>query len=198
MPGSQKTPLFSATNRVISAITVAVALVAIAPVSFAWGQVYKVIDDENGVVFTDSPQTMDTTGKQSVEKIEVQEINTATPVEMRPPAPTSPSADAEAAAAAEPTVTIASPADESTIAMGPGNFSVSATATPPLTRAERLVLLIDGTPRGEPQSSGSWFVEGAMRGPHDLVVQRTTSRGKVIATSDSVRIYVLRPSIIGR
>ncbi|WP_439101284.1 Ig-like domain-containing protein [Congregibacter sp.] len=191
----QKTPLFAKAL----AVSVAVALVAITPVSFAWGQVYKVTDAENGVVFTDSPQTMDTTQDQSVEKVELKEINTAAPVEVAPPAPASADTDEESReAAAEPTVTIASPADESTIAMGPGNFSVSATATPALSRGERLVLLIDGSPLGEPQSSAGWFVEGALRGPHDLVVQRTTSRGTVIATSESVRIYVLRPSIIGR
>jgi glutamine synthetase len=40
-----------------------------------------------------------------------------------------------------------------------------------------------------------YFIEGALRGPHDLVVQRTTTRGKTIALSEPVRVYVLRPSI---
>ena len=74
----------------------------------------------------------------------------------------------------------------------------SATATPPLERHERLELLMDGQAIGAAQNSSSWFIEGALRGPHDLVVRRTTSRGKTVAVSDSVRVYVLRPSIIRR
>jgi hypothetical protein len=64
-----------------------------------------------------------------------------------------------------------------------------------LSRTERLVLMMDGQPVGAPQESASWFIEGALRGPHDLVVQRTTTRGKTIALSEPVRVYVLRPSI---
>jgi hypothetical protein len=66
---------------------------------------------------------------------------------------------------------------------------------PALSRTERLVLMMDGQPVGAPQESASWFIEGALRGPHDLVVQRTTTRGKTIALSEPVRVYVLRPSI---
>jgi hypothetical protein len=78
--------------------------------------------------------------------------------------------------------------------MGPGNFAVSAEVSPPLRRGETLTLLIDGQAYGAAQESNSWFVEGAMRGPHDLVVQRSGRTGST-ATSDPVRIYVLRPSI---
>ncbi|MFT4767015.1 MAG: hypothetical protein ACI8RN_000139 [Glaciecola sp.] len=181
------------------AILVALTALIVIPASYGWGQIYKVIDSENGVVFTDSPQVMGNTSDQSVEQVELEEMNTATPVEARPSfAPSSSSATAESEAAAKPTVSIMSPANESTIAMGPGNFSVSASTSPALSRNERLVLLVDGVAQGGAQSSGSWSIQGTLRGPHDLVVQRISSRGKMIAASESVRIYVLRPSIIGR
>lgn len=180
------------------AILITLCAMMLAPVSYAWGQIYKVTDSENGVVFTDSPEVMGDTGGQSVEKVELEEINTAAPVEARPPVTRDTRASDDSHDAETPSVTIASPANESTIAMGPGNFSVNATATPPLSRGERLILIIDGAAQGESQSSGSWFVEGALRGPHDLQVQRTTSNGKVLASSDTVRIYVLRPSVIRR
>jgi hypothetical protein len=104
----------------------------------------------------------------------------------------------EAEQTAEPTVTITSPADETTIAMGPGNFSVSVSVDPPLSRGEELVLMIDGQAYGAAQTGRSWFVEGALRGPHDLVVQRIGRGGGTLAVSEPVRVYVLRPSIIRR
>ena len=95
-------------------------------------------------------------------------------------------------------IEITSPANESTIAMGPGNFTVSARAEPPLTGRETVVLFVDGQPLGAGQTTLSWFVEGAPRGPHDLVVQRIAGSGETVAISQPVRVYVLRPSIIGR
>jgi hypothetical protein len=178
------------------AAATAFALMAIASSSWGWAQIYKITDDEKGVVFTDRPQSTNSSGQQTVEKVELPNVNTVPRVEPRPEAPQS--SPAEVAEPVTPTVRITSPANEGTIAMGPGNFAVSASVTPPLSRAERLVLLVDGQPYGAEQSASSWFVEGALRGPHDLVVQRVTSRGKTVALSEPVRIYVLRPSVIGR
>ncbi|MFK7829686.1 MAG: hypothetical protein AB8B57_07915 [Congregibacter sp.] len=171
-------------------------------------QIYKVTDDENGVVFTDRPETVSNDGtaggeghdKSTVERIEIPETNTVTPVQVKPrrarsSAPSDAGADADAQS---PKVVITSPANEATIAMGPGNFTVSASATPPLARGESLLLTMDGQPVGSAQQSSSWSVQGALRGPHDLVVLRTARAGKTISSSEPVRIYVLRPSLIGR
>ena len=179
-------------------VLIALTTLILTPASYAWGQIYKVTDSENGVVFTDSPEVIDNSSGQSVEEVVLEDINTATPVEARPPAPRESRSSDESQEAEEFAVAITSPANESTVAMGPGNFAVNASASPPLGRGERLVLLVDGATQGQAQSSGSWFIEGALRGPHDLQVQRTTSNGKIIASSETVRIYVLRPSIIGR
>ena len=182
------------------AVLVALTALIVTPASYGWGQIYKVIDGENGVVFTDNPGVIDNTGEQSVEKVELEDINTSSPVQPRPQAAarSDSRSDSRSEAAVKPAVNILSPANESTIAMGPGNFTVSASATPPLSRGEQLILLVDGVAQGEAQSSGSWSIQGALRGPHDLVVQRTTQGGKIIASSEPVRVYVLRPSIIGR
>ena len=180
------------------AILVALTTLIMTPASYGWGQIYKVIDGENGVVFTDKPSVMGNSSNQSVEEVELEETNTSAPIQARPPAEPRSNSGTESQAAESPTVSILSPANESTIAMGPGNFTVSASASPALSAGEKLVLLVDGVAQGEAQPSGSWFIQGALRGPHDLVVQRTTSRGKMIASSEPVRVYVLRPSIIGR
>lgn len=160
----------------------------------ATAQVYKVTDPEQGVIFTDRP---DSKPGSTVEEIEVPTTNSAAPPPALPQTG-SQAREREEEQPAEPTVTITSPADETTIAMGPGNFSVSAQVDPPLSRGETLVLTIDGQAYGAAQTGRSWFVEGALRGPHDLVVQRVGRGGSALAVSDPVRVYVLRPSIIRR
>ena len=174
-----------------TAALVAMLLLTTAP---APAQVYKVTDDKDGVTFTDRPPEV---GDGTVEKIEIREPNTTpAPTPRTTSEPASITQDDEEAQ--PPQVSITSPGDESTIAMGPGDFTVSARVDPPLRGGERLVLMVDGQAYGTEQSSTSWFVEGAMRGPHDLVVRRIDAGGDTIATSEPVRVYVLRPSIIGR
>lgn len=154
-------------------------------------QIYRVTDEKGEVVFTDQPSSA--AKNRQVEEIELSPTNSASAVEV--PEATRESKEQQAAPAPEPTVSIITPENEATIAMGPGNFTVSTAVEPPLAGAETLQLLMDGQAQGESQRSGSWSIEGAMRGPHDLMVERRGPGGKVLARSDSVRIYVLRPSI---
>jgi hypothetical protein len=156
-------------------------------------QIYKVTEGDS-VIFTDRPASPD--ANRSVEKVDIPTTNRAPSVEpqAQPPAATAESAPAAVA----PSVTIASPSNETTIAMGPGNYDVAAITSPALGRSEALQLLIDGQPYGPPQRSGNWRIEGSPRGQHDLEVLRVAGGGDPVARSESVRIYVLRPSIIRR
>ena len=155
----------------------------------ALAQIYKTTDADGNVVFTDQPPTNSTT----TESIELPPTNTTPP----PPviAPINPRPSPEAAEPIPVEVSINSPANETTIPMGGGIFDVSAAASPPLSSGQTLQLLMDGTPQGPPQTTATWKLENVFRGPHDLVVQRLDSNGKVIATPDPVRVYVLRPGI---
>lgn len=155
-------------------------------------KIYRVVT-EDGVIFTDQPP--ENVAPENIEEVELQELNTAPPPQPLPAM--EPAEPADTPAAPPPAVRITAPPDESTIAMGPGDFAVRASAQPPLRRGETLRLLIDGQPWGDPQPGGSWQVRGALRGPHDLVVERRL-REQVIARSDAVRVYVLRPSVLNR
>ena len=175
----------------LTALLLILAL-ALALANGAAAQIYKVTDEKNGVEFTDRPQSA-TSGK-TVEKVELPTLNTAPATEVPPPQPS----DEPAPQVAGPSVVITQPGDESTVAMGPGDFSVSAATRPELGNGEYLLLLMDGEPYGEPQRSGNWFVQGAMRGAHDLRVQRQSAAGATVAQSEPVRVYVLRPSVLNR
>lgn len=170
-------------TRILFAVLLVLPLVAV-------GQIYKTTDGNGNVVYTDKPPA--TSG--SAEKIELSPINTSAP----PPQISRPVAPLDLEVQALPVsyaVDILSPETETTIPMGPGNFSLSASVAPEPQTGETLQLNVDGSPWGEPQSSRSWQLTNVFRGAHDLTVSVVGAKGDVLASSDPVRVYVLRPSI---
>ena len=55
-------------------------------------------------------------------------------------------------------------------------------------------LYVDGSTSGNPQSSNTWTLTNAFRGAHDLKVVVVSNKGDQLAESETVRVYVLRPS----
>lgn len=155
-------------------------------------EIYKHTDAEGNVTFSDQPPA----AGETAEKVQLQELNTTPATEpSAAPAPGADGNESQTREEQEYSISIASPEDETTIAMGPGNVTVTAEASPALGSQEQLQLFLDGEAFGDPQRSGTWFLEGLLRGPHDLAVERLDRRGNRLARSDSVRIYVLRPSV---
>lgn len=154
-------------------------------------QIYKTTDEHGNVVFSDQPPK---DGAPS-EEIDVSPTNTAPAAAVSAPAP-KPDKAPEEPEASKPVVTITSPDNETTIPMGGGNFSVSASVSPSLDENQSLLLRIDGEPWGEPQASGGWQLTNVFRGAHDLTVDLLDSEGKTIVSSPGVRVYVLRPSVL--
>ncbi len=153
--------------------------------------IYKTTDAQGNVVFTDKPP-----GDRNAEQVELRPMNTtpSVPVPARTPDTERKAADDDAESA--PEVAITSPENESTIPMGGGDFGVFASVTPAVGPGQSLQLLIDGEAWGGPQNGGAWQLSNIMRGPHDLTVQLLDSGGAAIASSTSVRVYVLRPSVL--
>jgi len=154
-------------------------------VSAAAAQVYREVDEEGNVTFTDRPQ-----GES--EAVEIGPTNTAPP----PPANVFPDAPEEPANAAGGSyeVAITNPAHETIIPRGPGNFSVSASVSPGLQTGHKLQLLMDGSPRQEPQTGSTWNLTNVFRGEHNLTVAVIDSKGKQLSESEAVTVFVFRPS----
>lgn len=158
----------------------------------ASAQIYRTVDENGNVVFSDTPPPEGASG----EKVELQPINTTPPPEPRPDlAPREPEDEEPESAALEYGVAITVPANETTFPMGPGNFSVSAVVRPALGADHRLQLYMDGTPRGDPQTVPSWALTNVFRGAHDITIAVLDAGGDHLAVSEPVRVYVLRPSI---
>lgn len=168
-------------------MTKTIALLLLLGPLVASAQIYKTTDSEGNVSYTDQPPA----GSSASEKIELRRLNTTPP----PPDQPRPAATTEQAAAAEPAVSITEPAPETTIPMGPGDFTVTARAEPPLSGGEMLQLQMDGSNIGAPQAQGAWALSNIFRGAHELTVSRVNRDGKEIARSTTITVYVMRPSI---
>lgn len=163
----------------------ALALVA----TQGWSQIYKSTDADGNVIFSDTPTD------SSAEQVQLQQTNTTPPpVTVHPEKPRSNQEQVQVEATV-PQATITTPANETTIPMGGGNFSVSAQVEPALASGQSLRLLLDGKAQGEPSTAGTWNLSNVFRGAHDLVVEVVDASGTTLSSSAPVRVYVMRPSV---
>lgn len=151
--------------------------------------IYRTTDAEGNVVFTDAPDA----SARPAEPVKVQRPNIVEPPPQIQPLPDVNVSSAEQEAPPY-TVTIVAPADETSIPMGPGNFSVSVSVRPALQKYEGLQLFVDGVPWGSPQRDNMWDLINVFRGQHDLTVAVVNNAGETRAMSAPVRVYVHRPS----
>ena len=156
-------------------------LLLLAPL-LATAQVYKHVDQDGNVTFSDIPAP-------DSEKIDVSVSNSvaAPPVVSRPQ-------EQPAAASVSYEVAITTPEPEAVIPRGPGNFTVAATVSPAPDTAMQLQLLMDGDAYGAPQSQLQWNLTNVPRGTHQVQVAILDSKGERLAQSDPITVYVRRPS----
>lgn len=90
-------------------------------------------------------------------------------------------------------VSIKAPTNEETIRNNMGNVPVSVRLKGgELGKNQSLQLMVDGRARMSPQESTSWLVSNLPRGEHLIAVQLLKD-GKVIATSQTIKVFVHRP-----
>ena len=151
-------------------------------------QVYKVTDADGNVTFTDTPPL---SSDATVEEHSVHAPNTAKPTETT----RAPAAPVEAEEPIRYDTQIVTPADNATIPMGPGNFSVQVSLSPRLEAGEHLLLLMDGEPVSTPQRTPNWQLSNVYRGEHRLQVLRINNEGAELDASDISTVFVMRPIV---
>jgi hypothetical protein len=152
-------------------------------------QIYKHVDEEGNVTFSDQPA-------DDAQRIDIGPTNTTAP----PPAnafPTPPP-EPEPAATEAYQLAITAPENETIIPRGPGNFSVTASVKPGLRNAHKLQLMMDGEPREAPQTGTTWNLTNVFRGEHNIQVAVIDSDGEQLAISESIKVFVFRPSVNDR
>ena len=165
-------------------------LLGAAHVAMGQSQVYRTIDENGNVVYTDKPAA----NSSSAQEVAIPPVNSAAPPpDILRPAP--PASREPAATSAAVSVSISSPANDEAIPVGPGNFDVVAAVEPALKSGQRLQLLMDGEAQGEPQTSTLWQLINVFNGTHTLTINLLDADNQVIATSEPVIVHVLRNTV---
>ncbi|WP_419238161.1 DUF4124 domain-containing protein [Photobacterium leiognathi subsp. mandapamensis] len=148
--------------------------------------------DENGVVhFTDQPQTPDATAYPlSVTEVSGNIEQTADTIAAQ---------NTDVAVVEEPaktitTVSLVSPMHEQTIRNNEGIINIHAVTNSKLNNQTQAQLVLDGVVKGEPQTELTWTLDNVDRGSHQLQIQLVKG-GKVIASSDSITVYLHRATV---
>ena len=156
----------------------------------ASAQIYKSVDENGVVTFSDVPPAASSGETSTVVKPNV--TNSMPGLSPKGPSPEAATNDKSAARS----VSIASPLNNATIPMGAGIFDVTAELGAPLAEDELLALYLDDELVNSPQASAVWTLTYVIRGPHTLQVRRLSSAGKMLGESEKITVFVLRPSIL--
>ncbi|WP_455217373.1 DUF4124 domain-containing protein [Kaarinaea lacus] len=172
--------------------SLAIFLVSCALISSATAGVYKRVNPDGSVEFTDIPNEVD-----------------QKPVEVSPPssytAPRMPPPKAEPVAGPPPekaptsyeSVAIASPANDATLRDNAGNVSVTAISKPPLHKDHTFILMMDGKQVGK-DPKGKFQLTNLDRGSHSFSVQISDEKGKMISKSQPITVHLHRASAMHR
>lgn len=168
-----------------------IALIAVLLIGSAQasGQVYKVVDEEGRVTYTDSPPADEEAG----ESVQVPEVNTQPAVKPRPDQDSQATADKGAGGYRD--VYIAQPAHESTVPPGQLDVVVQVVTDPALKPSHRVQVFYDGEPYAPPAATTSVVLSELYRGTHQIRAQIIDADNRVVASTEPVTIYVKRHSI---
>ncbi|MFK7976250.1 MAG: DUF4124 domain-containing protein [Halioglobus sp.] len=169
--------------------TTAMLLLAIS----AHGQnaIYKTVDENGNVVFTDAPPA----NSENAERLEMPRVNTTPAIEFKEPVTSQASEGIVEAEVIDQEIAISRPANEEQIPMGPGNFSVEVKVSPALKEFQALQLFVDGIPYAEPQAGSIWALSNVFRGKHELTAGIMNDKGEILTMSEPVIVFVQRPTI---
>jgi hypothetical protein len=168
--------------------------------SDALARIYKTVDEDGNVVFTDVAP------KDSSKSIEIDAHNVYTPSTpavaptnarnergQRPEEPDNEDENAESAAGYD-TLHILTPADDEPVRENAGNLSVLVAASPGLDSRHSVVILLDGVVSAN-QPTTRIDLANIDRGTHVLTAQIVDAAGNVLIASNPTSFHMLRVSV---
>jgi hypothetical protein len=149
--------------------------------------VYRVVDENGNVTFTDNPPA----DHSESEAVTLPRINT------QPAPPPAPAVQQEELSATEgyTQVLITQPVNEATIPPGQQVISVKLEVQPALQPGHSIQLVVDSQPYGKAQAGTSFSIAGLERGEHALLARVLDENKQSLATSNAITIHVKRAFI---
>ncbi len=163
------------------------ALLLLLATSLAHATVYKWVDENGKVHFSDKP----------VKNAEVVELNENTQNSIKLPDPiTLPNIGApDDTNQASYKLNIVSPNEEETIRSNEGKITIIANSNPQLSSPHEFVLYMDGQQLGGAQKNGLFKLSDIDRGEHNFVVKVLSKDGKQLATTPPRKVFLHRTSL---
>jgi len=149
--------------------------------------VYKQVDKEGNVTFTDQPAE-----DAETEQVEIQPINVHSFPKAPPPEPKSQAPEKQFS---YKTLNIVAPKNEDTL-RDPGDILIRAELNPNLRSGHQVRFTDNGEPLNEPSRKLSLQLFNLYRGTHNLQAEVVNRKGEVLISSPVVTLYVHRNSII--
>ncbi len=160
-------------------------LIVVAP----WGlaDVYKTVDKDGRIIYTDKPQT------ENAQKIELRELNTVPGVQPVPQSTPIESLQTQPALASYK-IDVISPRNDVIIPIGQRDLAIAIKIEPELQDGHLLVYFMDGELLEE-TASNNIIVKDVPRGTHTLAVEAIDANGQSLGTSAPVSVSIMRPVI---
>lgn len=153
-----------------------IGLLLLAFMGFAAAEtVYKSVDENGNIIFTDKPS-------KDAEEIKLQELQT---IKNPNPAKHTPRPKQPKHKALYKTFLVSSPADNAGIRSNAGNVSISLSLLPPLRPGHKIIIAMDGKEVSN-GSNNSVSLQNLDRGTHNIAASVVDEKGKqMISTSSS-------------
>jgi hypothetical protein len=177
----------------LMSIRMAVAIVLCAIGLSAAAEIYKTVDANGNVVFTDIAP-IDRSGQAPAQEVNVQPINSYEP----PPSVQSSNAQSSAPVPSYYSqLDVVSPTEDETIRDNAGNVQIQVAISPPLRSDHRLLLVLDGTPTDVEAVNGVFELSNVDRGTHTAGARAVDRQGNVLIESNPTTFNLMRVSIDG-
>lgn len=163
----------------------AILLIGCALATSATAGVYKRVNPDGSIEFTDKPEEI------GEKPIVVPPPSSYSPPPAPKPAP--PAAASKTAVVSYESLTITSPPNDTTIRDNEGKITITAGSKPGLQKGHRYKLLMDGKEAGKGPNN-SFEVKNVDRGSHSFTVQIIDENARVIVQSEPVTVHLHRAS----
>jgi hypothetical protein len=180
-----------------ASLTGTLALICLIPGAAAAGEnrIYKTVDADGNVVFTDIPPRED---DQNAEQIIVEQPNSFAVGEAIPSSDQWIVEPGQTAGEEPPfrynTLSIVSPADDEPVRENAGNVTIVSNVSPRLQSGHVIRLLMDGAVAQE-GAQGTFNLANVDRGTHTIALEILDSNGNVLIRSDNSTFHLLRYAI---
>jgi hypothetical protein len=176
-------------------------LAAVVVLSFAaasaTAQIYKTVDANGNVVFTDIAP-IERSGQPPVQEVNVPPMNSYEPPQGAAQTPNiSSSSGPSATPGYYSQLDVISPTEDETIRDNAGNVQIEVAISPPLRSGHHLLLVLDGTPTDVEAVNGVFELSNVDRGTHTAGARAVDGAGNVLIESNPATFNLMRVSIDG-